>query len=155
MWCFPTGPFQLHALWHVLAASSLYFLWLFMRSEAPPGWCTGTGSSDALLPPPPPASASPSPSPASTPRFFATVPAPVEASSLVFFPSSQPAAGAEAAAEGGTPRARGAAVLEAAAALGGAEEGPVGVPAGTRRGAQHLRTRSRGQGDFFLPADMM
>ena len=75
------------------------------------------------------------------------------------FPCSQPAAGAAAAAEVGSPRARGAAVLETAAALGlgigGAEEGPVGVPAGTRRSAQHLRTRSRGQGDFFLPADMV
>jgi len=34
--CEPTGWFQLHAVWHVLAAASLYFLWVFMRSEAPP-----------------------------------------------------------------------------------------------------------------------
>ena len=33
--CYPTGWFQLHAVWHILAAGSLYFLWVFMRCEAP------------------------------------------------------------------------------------------------------------------------
>ena len=33
--CSPSGWYQLHALWHVFSAASLYCLWVFFRSEAP------------------------------------------------------------------------------------------------------------------------
>ena len=33
--CAPRAAFQLHAVWHVLSAGSLWCLWAFLRSEAP------------------------------------------------------------------------------------------------------------------------
>ena len=47
--CYPTGWFQLHAVWHILAAGSLYFLWVFMRCEAPPTH-PGGGTSMTVTP---------------------------------------------------------------------------------------------------------
>ena len=41
--CSPSGWFQLHALWHVFSAGSLHFLWVFLRSEAPPHASSGGG----------------------------------------------------------------------------------------------------------------
>jgi hypothetical protein len=31
--CAPRSWLQLHAVWHVLAAASLWLFWLFLRSE--------------------------------------------------------------------------------------------------------------------------
>jgi len=134
--CYPHSFFQLHALWHVLAAASLWFLWLFLRSERP------------APPPPPPKLRLPSFGP---PMAATAGLAPLSllrrAATLAASAADARALGAAAVASPrGVELTRAASIREDGELLSGMEGGldtPVGVPAATGRGAQHLRTRSR------------
>jgi hypothetical protein len=168
LWCYPRGWFQLHAVWHVMAANvrhhvcccgccacvgvcvltwrngaprqSLWFLWVFMRSEAPAGSVTRPPAWQRLLPRALLRGGSlPSSGGGRTPRESdaagggATLPP--------LTPRAAKAIAAPAGIEMGSLSARGASATFAEGAPDGA--GAVGVPAASARAAAHLRTRSR------------
>ena len=124
--CYPTGWFQLHAVWHILAAGSLYFLWVFMRCEAPPTH-PGGGTSMTV-----------------TPRATAGGDAGSLEMRMVMpdlrSPRSRAASMLDVA--GGS---QGSMLSGGRDSSGGDADADavVGFPAGTARAAAHLRTRSR------------
>ena len=166
LWCMPRSWFQLHSVWHVMAAlvrqqsqapgcsclsvdvsrvcfasQSLWSLWVFMRSEAP------SGSVPRAMRPLPPL------------RLFGkkarTSSAPISADGAdVAAPAGLGGAssprGASLVALGGSgvEMVSGTVVIQPLSARAASikeddESAPVGVPAAAGRSAAHLRTRSR------------
>jgi hypothetical protein len=170
--CYPTGWFQLHAVWHILAAASLYFLWVFMRCEAPvhPGGASvtatpratdglGSGGSEMRMQEHPSDDRLLLLGAAAEPAESAAVDAGRAASPRgagLFTPRTMASATVDLG-DLRSPRSRAASMLDVAGGAQGSmlsggrdssggdadADAVVGYPAGTARAAAHLRTRSR------------
>jgi hypothetical protein len=149
--CYPHSFFQLHAAWHCFAALSLWFLWLFLRSEEPPPSALAAAQATAEAAAQSGAAAARDiAAPPDVPRRGDSDP-PESAEPLL--PVSITVAVGHVAEEGGmlSPRGmeRGAALLAEKAALEAeAEAGARGLGGDAAAGRHHLRTRSRGSDAF-------